>query len=520
MKNYRRLIAAVLLAVMLLALAACGGEKTEAEGANITIGIYADTTVVTPFDPSKLWASASGDSITQFLYDSLYFVNAQNEYDSRIIESEEWTDDTHLTVKLKDGIYFSNGTQLTAYDWLFSLNIMKQAPVQTTALKTIVEEECSCSADGLTLNIVLSQPYAMYQDGMDFAIYSRDYLEACGGGANIDWYDPAAVVGSGPYSVKEFEQDGYIVFEKRSDYWGLSQGYNDPYDTLKVIKYNDQTTMGVDMENGAIDAAIDLSVQDYDRLTAIDNDKIEIGRLSGNNVVMLCLDSNNNEFLKDPAVREAICHSIDSAALAEAIRGSYGKAAGALLSVNELGYAGDYDYSYDPELARQILADAGYSEGDITLKIVLPVDEITSSTGEALQGYLSDIGIDLQLEIVEIATFIRSVRTPGGTDLKIDNKVGGNFMCDPSTHLDNWADPSDPLQYRDYCEKVLNEAVSTYDREARAEKYKELQDLWYENFDAVPLYETDQSFAYNSEVFEDFNINSTQDLRLLDVKLK
>jgi peptide/nickel transport system substrate-binding protein len=409
---------------------------------------------------------------------------------------------------------------LTGHDWLYTLDIMKRAPVQTTALKTIVAEECSCSEDGLTLNIVLSSPYALYQEGMKFAIYSKDYMESCGGGENIDWYDPAAVVGSGPYSVAEYEPDGYIVFAKRDDYWGKNYGYDDPYDTLKVVKYMDQTTMCVDMENGAIDAALDLSVQDYDRLVGITDDKIEIGRLSGNNVIMLCFDSNNNETLKDPAVREAICHSIDSAALAKAIRGSYGKAASALLSVNELGYSKDYDYSYDPERARQILADAGYADGDIHLKIVLPIDELMSSTGEALQGYLADIGIDLELDVVEIATFIRLMRTPGGTDLKIDNKNGGNFLCDPSTHLDNWADPMDPVQYRDYCERVIFEAVQTYDRDVRVEKYGELQDLWYEHFDAVPLFETDQSFAYNTDVFKDFNINSTQDLRLLDVVVK
>jgi ABC-type transport system substrate-binding protein len=103
MKKNIRIIALLLVLVMLVLTAACGGTKTTAsDEVNITIGIYLDTTVITPFDPSKLYA-AGGDGIIQFLYDSLYFVNAKNEYESRIIESEEWTDDTHLTVKLKDG---------------------------------------------------------------------------------------------------------------------------------------------------------------------------------------------------------------------------------------------------------------------------------------------------------------------------------------------------------------------------------------------------------------------------------
>ena len=69
MKKITRTIALLLMLALMVALGACGGDKKEAdEGANITIGIYADSTVVTPFDPSKLYASASGDSITQFLY--------------------------------------------------------------------------------------------------------------------------------------------------------------------------------------------------------------------------------------------------------------------------------------------------------------------------------------------------------------------------------------------------------------------------------------------------------------------
>lgn len=518
----------LLVVALVLSLASCGNNtqpstnNEDGTASQLNVGIYASDIFVGSFDTTSLWCSSDtcGYGIGYLVYDQLFFVNGEGDYSSRIIENYEWTDDTTLVIQLKDNVYFSNGSQLTGDDVLFTLESIIEAGGKPGANYDMwLTDECTCSEDGLTLTLVARQPYATFQGSLDFSILCADYVEEMGG-ENIDWYDPSQVVGSGPYSCTELISGSSSTFEKREDYWGLEEGYDTPLQTIKVTNYSDQSTMSIDLETGNIDLAVDIAATDYDRLAEISDDNIQVSLIDGSVTYACVFDVNNNEYLADSAVREALCYAVDTEALTTAAAGSYGSVALSMLGVNELGFI-ETDYDYDPDYAKSVLENAGYSDGEISLHVQIIGSEPYTSIVEILQSYWSEIGVALEIESLDQATYLSSVRTPGNSDIMIYTTSGGNPSGDPSNHLDGWSSQSRyPILNRgEEYGNLVSMAQSTLDEETRVGYLQQLQNLWHDNFDALPLYEYKMGYAYNTDVIEELKLASTQYVWLHDIVL-
>lgn len=548
MKKIVNLLIPVIILAILLSFAGCGSKSddtpTNAPSANdtpsadapaadapaendkpsepihVNIGTYASMSFVGSFDPFGMWANVvSGYGNNMLIYDSLYYIDSNGEWSTRIIESAEWTDDTTFVVQLKDNIFFSNGDQLVGEDVLYSLELRQQSGKRSATYMNFSVEKSSVSDDGLTLTLVAEAPDPAYYDGLDFGIVDKSYVESIGG-ENIDWFDHTQVVGSGPYSVTEFVPDGYVTYTKRADYWGLAYGYDAAVESYTVTNYTDQSTLAIDLEIGTLDLAIDISINDYDRLSAIDDDNIVTKTIPGNVCFQLVWDSNNNEYLKNAKIREALCHAIDTASLTKAIAGSFGAVADSMFAPGELGYSGGNAYEYDVDYARQLLEEEGIKDGDITLNIVYLAAEPYSSMVEVLQAQLAEVGVGLTMESYDMATFISTSNIPGASDMSIYTMNGGNPSGEPTTHLDYWYSTGmNPIMRRNY-DDLLSEAATTLDESKRIELYGELQKLWHDNFDGVPLYEYSNGYAYNSDVFEELNLSSPTVVCLFDAIMK
>ncbi len=278
--------------------------------------------------------------------------------------------------------------------------------------------------------------------------------------------------------------------------------------------------MCIDLETGAIDVAIDLSIQDYDRLDAETSDNIQTKLIDCNVVYQLVFDVNNCDALKDAKVREALCHAIDTESLTEAVAGTFGVTAQSMFGENELGFLDGTSYDYDPETSKALLAEAGVE--NLSLKIGVIGQEPYTTICEIIQEYFAQVGVTLTIESLEFATFISSANDPDFTDLQIYTMTGGNPSGDPLVHLDNWYSTStNPVMKRteEYDELMIGGAT-TLDTAERAEYYKQLQQLWYDNFDGVPLYEYKKGYAYNTDVFEDLTLASTSVPWIFDAVLK
>lgn len=542
MKRMKSVLALLLALLMVFSLCACGEKSDDTPAADdktpagsepaesgakkldvLNLGIYGDNTFTGTFDPSGAVAgTGAGYGVIFTMYDTPFYINSEGKYVSRIVTREEWTDDTTLVLQLRDKIMYTNGDQLTGEDLIYSLSLMQNSGMRSGYYTPFDIDSCTVSDDGLTVTLKTFEPYAAYYAGLDFAIINKDYVESCGGIEAIDWYDPNAVVGSGPYTCTAFESGASATYVKRDDYWGLEYGYDDIYGTINVTKYADQSTMSIDLETGAIDVAIDMSVQDFDRLAAETSDNIETALIDCNVVYQLAFDLNNNEYLKDAKVREALCYAVDTESLTAAVAGTFGEVADSMFGKNELGYLGGTGYEYNPEKAKELLAEAGYSDGDLNFKIAVIGSEPYTTICEILQGCFNAVGVGLSIDSLEMAAFISNAQTPGFCDFQIYTMTGGNPYGEPVVHLDNWySDSTSPIMKRtaEY-DELLIKGETSLDTADRIDAYNKLQQLWHDNFDGVPLYEYKKGYAYNTDVFESFKIASTSVVWLFDAVVK
>jgi ABC-type transport system substrate-binding protein len=308
MKKLRTLGILFLVFAMILSFAACGGNETDQtpapensgnnEASNspassenstgkrgtLNLGEYGENSYVSCFDGQSIWSMGGGMGMKNLIYDCPFYFDSKGDYQTRIFESTKWTDDTHLVCKMRDNIYFSNGDQMLGDDVLYSLELCQGTILLADWYMAVDLSQTTLSDDMLTITFCFTGPYAAYHRSLSFCILDKDYLESVGGGENIDWFDPAQVVGSGPYACTEFIPDGSSTYVLREDWWGFQYGFDVPFNRINATQYSDQTTMAIDLENGVINLALDITVQDYDRLAADSGDDLEVTTIRNNSV--------------------------------------------------------------------------------------------------------------------------------------------------------------------------------------------------------------------------------------------
>lgn len=533
MKKLSKVCALLLALVMLFGLCACGqsGGKepavqadesasdigapaAEAEPAasepveEINIGTYSNY-AVSGLDATFVNTSNCAYMIFNLCFDQMFYVDpVTNEMTSDIFESWEYSDDyLELTLKLKDGIYFSNGTQMTGEDILYTISQWQQTrkKVQYTCINL---DKSTVSDDGLTIKLVYDVEFGPGIKKLQLWVVSKDFYESLGDLSAVDWFDMDNLCGSGPYALTSYVQDSSAVMTLREDYWNDASSYS--VKTINLSRYTDQTTMFIDFENKIIDLAVNLASNDAARLSDGEVSFGELGLIESNAVTMLCLNESN-EYFQDPIVREAICRAIDRDTVTKQVLGIYGTPAQSTLSVNMPAFQDGCAYDYDPEYAKQLLTDAGYAEGEITVHYVCSSDSEQAALAEFTQGYLNNIGINVEIETVDEAT-MKQMSAAGDTDVQRQTATEGTPELEPyecySAFPVGGTFPAVVISDENINE-LLNEAYATVDEQERIELYKQAQTAIYESFWVVPLYEWKAGYAYNTDVIADLKLVSS-----------
>lgn len=535
MKLSKRVLSLVFAILILLSTAACGSETTEqsqteeqttaemaAESSEQTVAAESSEKTVTELnigaysgyavsglDATMVNVSNCAYMIYNMCFDQMFYVDPETqEMTSDIFEDWEYSDDyLELTLHLKDGIYFSNGTRMTGDDILYTISQWQQTR-KKSYYTCINLDESTVSDDGLTIALVYDYEFGPGIKKLQLWVVSKDFYESLGDDlSTVDWYDLNNLCGSGPYALTEYVQDSSAVMTLRDDYWNDSAEYT--VETINLFRYTDQTTMFIDFENGIIDLAVNIASNDATRLN---NEEAEgaLGLIESNSVTMLCLDENN-EYLQDEVVREAICYAIDTETLAKQVMGIYGTAAQSTLSVNMPQFQEGCAYTYDPDYAKQLLEEAGYADGEITLHYVSSNDSEQSTLAEFVQGFLNAIGITVEIETVDEATMKQMV-SAGETDLQRQTATEGTPEMEPyeiySSFTVGGTFPAVVISDENIND-LLNEAYQTVDDATRTELYKQVQTAIYEGYWVVPLYEWKAGYAYNTDVISSATLLSS-----------
>ncbi|MDR1299322.1 MAG: ABC transporter substrate-binding protein [Oscillospiraceae bacterium] len=520
----RRLSAILLAVVMLLGVAACNG-KTEPSttGGSPDGGDNSPTASASAppaggdspvaADPGKdtLYigqTTALGSfnfgsfghqpTLMSFVTDFIFDWNPDTgEIYSRVLSDWHYIDDLTISMTVNQGITFTNGDPMTAEDVLFTLQsyTLKGSPFEPT-VAWIDFANSTVSGDGYELTLKCNYPYSPFITVQPQPIVSKKWCEE-NGWETLDWYNNPC--GTGPYKVVEYVADDHYKFELRDNYWDDASQY--PYKYVVARYYGNASSMYIDLENGTLDLAVGINVEDYDRTLAGGNANIAATTTTGD-YFLVQMWNPNGEYTSNPRVRRAIEMAVDWGAIAEMTYGSIAMPSRtAVPKLNRFYDASIQTVQYDPEGARQILEEEGIKAGDVKLKILTTSANETYATG--LQSYLSEAGITLNIEFMDFMTMQQTLFT--SDDPELTNTFGGPAFAHPWGTLVNTIKASTTWPQHTFVDdpaydELTTKIEQTIGDEALMPLYKQLQEYVAENNPFTPIAITRAGVAYNTNV--------------------
>jgi ABC-type transport system substrate-binding protein len=218
-------------------------------------------------------------------------------------------------------------------------------------------------------------------------------------------------VGTGPFKFDSMKDDVFIKYVRNENYWQKGLPYLDGIEWRIIVDNNTAMNSLLAKE---IDLAVQLPAEMIQQIKERSKDIVgdaPATKLGLTGVGLISDSANPNSPFADVRVRKALSYAIDKKALAETIMHGYATPS------NQYGVPGGWSfnpnldpYDYNPQKAKQLLAEAGYPNG---FKTKLSSMAAYSTLTAAVQGYLADVGIAAEINIVEPAKFNAMVTSDG-----------------------------------------------------------------------------------------------------------
>ena len=325
------------------------------------------------------------------VYEPLAWQRQDMTWDPCLAESWERDDEAHtLTLHLVQNATFSDGTPMTADDVVFSLASRADYGTDSTiGSPTSVE-----ALDDYTVQITWDSFSLNYEQWvLGQFVFSKDTFDEKG----LDWM-LNNMMGTGPYVLEEFVPDVSLTYTRNENYWGDE---TPAPDRIEYLYMADATTMLAAFLNGEIDRMTTSDPTVVDQLTAAGFEPMKASSGSADaQFLAVPLSIDENDPLYNQEVREAIfMYGIDWQTMATGLGGSLGYHTDAIGMTGMSYYDESIEKSsYDPEKAKQMLADAGYPNGFTT---TIYTSSPFSSAATMLQAGLAEIGITAECEFVD-----------------------------------------------------------------------------------------------------------------------
>ncbi len=414
--------------------------------------------------------------------------------------AESWEgdpDNKTITWRLRKGIKFTDETDFNAeaLKWNYESRLRSGDLVDG---KSIVSLEI---LDDYTLRMHLMDYHRMMFLNYGWTVMiSPTAFEEAGGGdmeKSKEWARLNAV-GTGPFKIVDYQRDVVLRYERNNNYWRKNKPYLAGIESRLIPDFMISSAM---MQAKEADMLVRADVH-----TALDLEERGFKVNWGPGLLMALLpnSSDPNSPYAKKKVREAIEYAIDRPTLAKMI--GYGKyePLTQMTGSTFLGYVPDYNpRPYNKNKAKQLLAEAGYPRG---FKTKIISQERNRDLAAALQGYLGEVGIEVDLDIADTARYLASVFSDGWSDLALSmsginpdaTDLFIHFGPNPTTY--QTGNIAKSPEYLALCD----EALHTYDDA----KYKHLlqQMVKQAGDDAmiVPLYNTITAVVMQPYVHSDY----------------
>ena len=442
--------------------------------------------------------------------------------------AESWKVDetgTIYTFTLRRGIYFQDGRSITAHDFKYSIERASDPELHSDTVPIYLgdvvgmheklEGEAGEVAgvevvDERTLRITIDAPKEYFLAKLTYPssyVVDRLAVEELG----EDWWKAEVINGSGPYWMREWERGRLVVLERYD-------GYHTPVELELVSPL--ETLPGatlLDMYLGEAWDAVFVGPRPLDFVRGhpeLSQDLYEFDQLVSSFVVM---DTTRPPF-DDPKVRRAFAMAVDREKLIEEVLEGGVKLANGLLPPGIPGYhASLRGIPYDPEMARQLLAESQYAEELPEIIYTVPFDGASSTVRFMIDAWREELGVDVKAEPVPDEDYFYELESVA------EHLYSYGWVADypdPENFLDLLLHSSrhDARYVNEESDSLVEQARVERDYDVRLGLYQQAEQLLMDDAGIIPLYHS-QDFVLVRPHVEGFRVLPIGQLDLSGIKL-
>ncbi|MFW5688500.1 MAG: glutathione ABC transporter substrate-binding protein [Spirochaetota bacterium] len=498
----RRFVA--ISAVLLVALVSVGSlfatgtqEEASFDRDTLTIGMGAEPESLDPVNMTSAPAATVGEHVVE----RLIYMEEDGSLTPMLATSWDSNDaGTVWTFEIREGVEFHDGEPLNAEAVALNLRRFVDPEVGAAYAFLLGTVEEIVAVDEYTLELRLAQPFAPILSHLSHSfvgIVSPAQLAELGPQDTFE-----IPIGTGPYEMVEWNRGESISLEVNDGYWG---------DVPAIPNVNftfipESSALIVALETGTIDAMMRVPPQEVARLEA--DPDIEIVRESSVRTVYIGFN-NVKEPFDDARVRQALNYAVDKEAIVNGLFEGF-TVSDAPVVPAVFGHESVGPYEYNPQRARELLAEAGYPNGfEMTIHHPTGRYPLDSTVAEVVQDQLSAVGIDVTLETREWSSYLSFTGQPpedaeydafmlGWGTVTLDSDYGLYALL----HSDQWNPNGNNRGFyrNDEVDDLLDEARVTTDQSVREELYAEAMELIWNDAPWIFLYDQGQINANRTYV--------------------
>ncbi len=398
------------------------------------------------------------------------------------------------TFHLRDGVKFSDGTSVKAEDWEYSIERSLNEGSWSSLIACIDDVKV---VDDNTIDIVLNHPSGSLLSCLASficVVVPKDYYSSTD--ADTLAKEP---VGTGPFYLASWEAEKEMCFKKNPYYWDSEYPLADEVNFLVVP---DDNTRLMQLQAGQVDVITGVSTQMRDN--AENSKGVKIVDFPTTHVEYVSFNYTNDK-LNDKRVRQALNYATNREEINNAVFGGIGTICPSIVWPTATYFNPDQkSYEYDPEKAKELLADAGVS--DLELGIIVPTgDDSSLMEATILKDQWEKVGVTLNIEQMDSAarreernnlTFevLMNYFTSDITDTAENMEMfcmKDNFDC---WHL-GWNGAE-----QEKAEELVKEAGATNDDAVRKQNYYKAQEIFAEEALIIPLCTIPETVAMRDNV--------------------
>jgi len=394
-----------------------------------------------PTDPQTMDPHAvNSAAVLGFLnnvYEGLVRRNKDMAIEASLAESWEPLGETGWRFHLRRGVKFHDGADFTAEDVLFSYE--RAASDDSDVQSWFAPVAQVKVVDEYTIDFLTHEPNPIFPDSIaNFLIMDKDWAEtnkASRPARDQETFATLRTNGTGPFEVQDREPGVQTVLVPHADWWDTST-HN--LTRVEFFPISNPATSVAALLTGEIDLINPVPVQDIDRLDQ--NLEIAVHRDIEARVIMLgfghdadALKYNQEEQDKNPfqnaRVRQAVAHAVNTQAIVDKIMRGNGETASQLVSRHMNGYssANAAGVEFDPQKARELLAEAGYPNG-FSFGLMCPNDRYINDEAicKAIAAMLARVNVRANVNAMPVRNYWKELRE-GNFDMYLLGWSPGTF---------------------------------------------------------------------------------------------